>query len=156
MGHMNYYCHFMKDYASIAKTIFTLIGKFEWCEEAVVAFERLKKLLASTPILRSPECNVIFYVYKDASGFAIGSILTQPREHKMDYPIYFSNRQLNKAKQNYTTTKREGLAMIYSCRKFRHYLLAKKFKFFMDHRALLYLVNKSCTTGRITRWLLGV
>ena len=147
MGHMNYYRRFMKDYAEIAKPMFSLINRFEWTKEATTSFEKLKKLLASTPILRSPNWDLMFHVHTDAFGFAIGSILTQPREHKMDYPIYFSSRQLNKAEQNYTTTEREGLAMIYSCWKFRHYLLAKKFKFFVDHQALLYLVNKPCTTG---------
>lgn len=44
--------------------------------------------------------------------------------------------------------------MIYRCWQFQHYLLAKKFKFFVDHQAWLYLVNKPYTTGRITRWLL--
>ena len=44
--------------------------------------------------------------------------------------------------------------MVYAVKKFRHYLLANKFLFFVDHQALLYLVNKPCTMGRITRWLL--
>ena len=104
MGHMNYYRRFIKDYAEIAKPMFSLINKFEWTEEATVSFEKLKRLLASAPILRSPDWDLVFHVHTDASGFAIGSILTQPGEHKMDYPIYFSSRQLNKAEQNYTTT----------------------------------------------------
>ncbi|MCO5567076.1 hypothetical protein L7F22_020761 [Adiantum nelumboides] len=44
--------------------------------------------------------------------------------------------------------------MIYSVKKFRYYLLATKFVFYVDHQALLYLVNKPCATGRISRWLL--
>ena len=50
--------------------------------------------------------------------------------------------------------KREGLAVIYNCKKYQHYLLANHFKFYVDHQALLYLVNKPCTMGRITQWLL--
>jgi len=90
----------------------------------------------------------------DAIGFAVESILTQPREHKMDYLMYFSSRQLNKEDQIYTTKEREGLAMIYTYWKFQHSLLAKKFKICIYHQALLYLVNKPCTTGRIASWLL--
>jgi len=30
----------------------------------------------------------------------------------------------------------------------------KEVQFFMDHQALLYMVNKLCATRRITRWLL--
>ena len=44
--------------------------------------------------------------------------------------------------------------MLYAVKKFRHYLLANQFVFFVDHQALLYLVNKPCSTGRITRWML--
>ena len=59
---------------------------------------------------------------------------------------------LNVAKKNYTTMKREGLSMIYVVKKFWHYLLATQFVFFVDHQALLYLVNKPCSIGRIVRW----
>ena len=55
---------------------------------------------------------------------------------------------------NYTTTEREGLAMVYAVKKFCHYLLANQFVFYVDHQALLYLVNKPCATGRITQWML--
>ena len=61
---------------------------------------------------------------------------------------------MNDVEINYTTTEREGLAMVYAVKKFRHYLLANQFIFFVDHQALLYLVNKPCATGRITRWML--
>ena len=42
--------------------------------------------------------------------------------------------------------------MIYVVKKFRHDLLANKFIFFVDHQALLCLVNKPCATGLIVRW----
>ena len=65
----------------------------------------------------------------------------------MYFPISYASRQLNVAEKNYTTTKREGLSMIYVVKKLRHYLLATQFVFFVDHQALLYLVNKPCCTG---------
>jgi hypothetical protein len=48
---------------------------------------------------------------------------------------------------NYNTTKREGLAMFYALNKFRHYLLGKHFKIFIDHPSLKYLVNKPMLGG---------
>jgi hypothetical protein len=56
--------------------------------------------------------------------------------------------------QNYNTTEREGLAMVYALQKFKHYLLGKHFKMFTDHSTLKYLVNKPALGGRIFRWLL--
>ena len=72
----------------------------------------------------------------------------------MDFPICYASRQINTAKRNYSTTEREGLGMIFEIKKYRYYLLANKLVFFIDHQALLYLVNKPCNTGRIVRWFL--
>ena len=90
---------------------------------------------------------MIFHVHIDASNFEIGFILAQPGEHNMDFPVSYASRQLNSAKKNYTTIEREGLSMVYAIKKFCHFLLANKFIFFVDHQALLYLVNKPCATG---------
>ena len=90
-------------------------------------------------------------MHTNAFAYAIGCVLTQPGESKLDYAVYFASRQLDAVERNYTTTEREGLAMVFSCKKFRHYLVANHFKFYIDHQALLYLVNKPCTTGIITR-----
>ena len=70
----------------------------------------------------------------------------------MDFPISYASCQLNSAEKNYTTIECEGLSMIYAVKNFRHYLLANKFVFFVDHQALMYLVNKPCATGKIVRW----
>jgi hypothetical protein len=61
---------------------------------------------------------------------------------------------MNNARNNYTTIEKETLKMIYVVKKFRHYLLGNRFTFFVDHQALLYVVNKPIVTSRITRWLL--
>jgi hypothetical protein len=72
----------------------------------------------------------------------------------MNHPIYFSSRKLSQVECNYTTTEREGLAMIYALQNFRHYLLGSHFKFFTDHSTFKYLVNKPILEGIIYRWLL--
>ena len=75
-------------------------------------------------------------------------------EGNIDHPIAFASRKLSTAEKNYTTTEREGLAMVYTLQKFRHYLLGSHFKMFTDHSALNYLVNKPMLGGRICRWLI--
>ena len=72
----------------------------------------------------------------------------------MDFPICYASRQLNTVERNYSTTECKGLGMIFTVKKYRHYLLANKFVFFTDHQALLYLVNKPWNTGKIVRWFL--
>jgi hypothetical protein len=44
--------------------------------------------------------------------------------------------------------------MVYVLHKFRHVLLGNKFVFYVDHMALVYLVNKPHVLGRRARWLL--
>ncbi|MCO5552095.1 hypothetical protein L7F22_005605 [Adiantum nelumboides] len=154
MGHCGYYRKFIYLYAIIAKPLYALIAKFEWTDECEKAFQILKQRLISAPILKAPDWDKIFHIHVDASAFAIGCILAQPGEKNMDFSISYSSRQLNCAENNYTTTKREGLGMIYAVKKFRHYLLSNKFVFFVDHQALLYLVNKPCSTGHVVRWFI--
>jgi hypothetical protein len=115
------------------------------------AFDILKEKLSSAPILIFPNWEIEFHVHVDASGIALGAILAQPGEGNMDHPIYFSSRKLSQDEHNYTTTEREGFSMIYALQKFRHYLLGSHFKFFTDHSALKYLVNKPVLEGRICR-----
>jgi hypothetical protein len=65
-----------------------------------------------------------------------------------------ASRLLNSVERNYTTTKREALTMVYALHKFRHYLVNNQFVSYVDHMALVYLVNKPQVFGKITRWLL--
>ena len=154
MGHCEYYRRFIYMYAVIAKPLYSLITIFIWTYDCETSFEKLKGALTFAPILKLLDWGLIFHVHIDASNFAIRAILAQPGEKNMDYPISYASRQLNSAKRNYITTEREGLGMIYAVKNFRHYLLANKFTFFVDHQALLYLVNKPCNTGRIVRWFI--
>ena len=72
----------------------------------------------------------------------------------MDHPIAFMRNKLYKAENNYSTTKCEGLDMVYMLQKFRHYLLGRYLKMYTYHFALKYLVNKPVLGGRICKWLL--
>ncbi len=51
-------------------------------------------------------------------------------------------------------SNREALAMVYVLHKFRHYLLGKKFVFYVEHMALLHLVKNPQLSSRIVRQLL--
>jgi hypothetical protein len=97
---------------------------------------------------------VEFHLHIDASCIALGVILAQPGEGNWDHPIYFASRNVYQTEGNYTTIEREGLAMVHALQNFRHYLLGGHFKFFTNHSALKYLVNKTMLEGTICRWLL--
>ena len=156
LGYANFYRRFVEHFAAIAIPLYELTQKdvpFTWTAECQKAFEQLKATIASEPILRQPNWDTIFHVHVDASGIALGSILAQP-DGKMDFPVYFASRRFSKAEQGYSTTEREALGMVFSVQKFRHYLLGKLFHFYVDHQALLYLINKVLIQGRLMRWML--
>ena len=59
----------------IAKPLYGLLVVFIWTNECKEYFNKLKAAFSITPILKSPNWNLIFHVHVDASNFAIGAIL---------------------------------------------------------------------------------
>ncbi len=95
-----------------------------------------------------------FHVHINASLLTVGVMLPHNVIGKSDQLVVYASRLLNIAKHNYSTTQREILAMVFALQKFRHYLLGNKFVFYMNHTALVYLVNKPQVPRIVTRWLL--
>jgi hypothetical protein len=90
----------------------------------------------------------------DASSIALGFLLKKPGTIYIDHPLAFASRKLSTTKINYTTTEKQGLAMVYALQKFHHYLLGGHFKMFIDHSKLKYLVKNPLFGGRICIWLM--
>jgi hypothetical protein len=78
----------------------------------------MKASMTCLPILIVPNWNVKFHVHMDASNFALSVILGKNLDNIIDKPIYYASRLMNNAKRNYSTTKKELLAMIYVIKKF--------------------------------------
>jgi hypothetical protein len=129
-------------------------ANFQWNEDCQKGLDTLKKKLVTALILTFPDWNKEFHVHMDASPIVLGVALSQPGEGDIHHPIDFASRKLSITKKNHTTTKREGLEMVYALQKFRHYLLGSHFKMYTNHSTLKYLVNKPVLGGRICRGLL--
>eukprot|EP00731_Ephydatia_muelleri_P028340 Em0019g1213a len=157
LGLTNYYRRFIKGYSSIAEPLHTLTrkteGGFKWNSECQNAFQHLKHLLVSPPILAYPQFQLPFVVASDASGCAIGAVLSQEHEGEEKVIAYWS-RQLSKAERNYSTIEREALAVVAAVKEFFPYLYGKPFNLLTDHNPLTSLRGLKDTGGRITRWLL--
>ena len=70
--------------------------------------------MVTVPILIFPDWKKEFHVHVDASSIALGVVLAQPGAGQIDHPISFASRKLSTVEKNYTTTEREGLAMVYA------------------------------------------
>lgn len=103
------------------------------------------------PLLIYPDFSKPFTLTTDASGYAIGAILSQKVDgHSM--PIAYASQQLKKAEQNYSTVERECLAIVWATKYFRCYLYGRKFTIVTDHRPLKWLMNVKDPASRLARW----
>jgi hypothetical protein len=76
----SYYHRFILNFSKIAKPITDLLRKeekFVWNAECDEAFQTLKKLLTTSPVLAQPDITKSFDVYCDASGTGLGCVLMQ-------------------------------------------------------------------------------
>ena len=156
LGHAGFYRRFIKYFSAIARPLCTLLAKdvpFTWSQACDTAFTKLKNMLVSPPIMRSPNWNLPFEIMCDASDYAIGAVLGQ-REDKKAFVIYYASKTLDSAQANYTTTEKEFLAVVFALEKFRSYIVGSPVTIFTDHAALKYLLSKQDTKPRLTRWIL--
>jgi hypothetical protein len=69
--------------------------------------------MVTAPILVFPYSSKEFHVHVDAYSISLGSVLAQLGAGDISHPLAFASRKLSIVEINYTTTKREGLAMVY-------------------------------------------
>ncbi|GJW92080.1 reverse transcriptase domain-containing protein [Tanacetum coccineum] len=156
LGHAGFYRRFIKYFSMISKPMTKLLmkdAKFDFSDDCKKAFNILKEKLTTTPIIISPDWNVPFELMCDASDFAVGVVLGQRIDGKFK-PIYYASKTLNNAQEQYTTTEKELLAVIFSFDKFRPYLILSKTVVYTDHSALKYLFSKQDAKPRLIRWVL--
>ena len=89
----------------------------------------------------------------DASDFAMGAVLGQ-RKEKIFRAIYYASRTFNEAEENYSTTEKEMLAIVFSCEKFRPYILGSHIIIHTDHAVIKYLMSKKEAKPRLITWVL--
>jgi hypothetical protein len=75
----------------------------------------------------------------DASDFVVGAVLGQRIDKKLNV-IHYANKTLDAAQKNYATTKKEFLAVVFACDKFRPYIVDSKVTIHTDHAAIRYLM----------------
>nr|GEV83939.1 reverse transcriptase domain-containing protein [Tanacetum cinerariifolium] len=76
------------------------------------------------------------------------------RQEKHFRPIHYASKTMTEAESNYTTTKKEMLAVVYAFEKFRTYLIMNKSIVYTDHSALKYLFAMKVSKARLLCWVL--
>jgi hypothetical protein len=136
----------VKGFSKIANPITELKKKnkkFVWTEKCKEAFQRLKGLLTTSPILKVPNIDQEFLVCTDASKESLGGVLMQDGR-----VIAYISRKLRKHEENYATHDLELLAIVYALRLWRHYLIGWKFELKTYHCGLQHIFTESDLNAR--------
>jgi hypothetical protein len=146
-----YYRKFIPDFSKLVKPITSLLKndtKFNWSSRCNEAFEQLKVLLTTAPVLAQPNIEKPFDVYCDASGSGLGCVLMQ--EGRV---IAYGSRQLRQHEEHYPTHDLELAVVVHALKIWRHYLLGNTCHIYTDHKSLKYIFTQLELNMRQRRWL---
>ncbi|KAI2646374.1 Transposon Tf2-9 polyprotein [Labeo rohita] len=127
LGFTNFYRRFIMDYSTITAPLTSLLcGKPKqliWNPAAHEAFQRLKTIFSTAPVLHHPDPERPFTVEVDASTIGVGAVLSQAVGDSSDLdPCAAFSRKLTPAEQNYDIGNRELLAIQLALEEWRHWL----------------------------------
>ena len=156
LGHAGFYRRFIEDISKNSKPLCRLLekdAKFEFDDSYRSAFEEIKSRLVIYPIMAIPDWNKDFEIMCDSNDYAMGAMLGQRIDNTFR-AIYYAKKTFNEAQENYLTIENEMLAMVFSCEKFRPYILGSHVIIHTDHAAIKYLMAKKDAIPRLIRWAL--
>ena len=126
LGFANYYREFLKGYADKVYPMQKLMRnkgkKFEWNDEAQVAFENTKRELCEAPVLDMPTEKGMYVLDTDASVVAISGILHQEQEwngRTVLRPIAYGSKVLSDTEMKYDAPKAKMFAVVTFVEKYR-------------------------------------
>ena len=156
LGHAGFYRRFIRDFSKITRPLCRLLEKdtkFHFDESCQKAFKEIKFILVEAPIMAKQDWNREFEIMCDASDFSMGAVLGQIDE-KVFKAIYYASKTFNEAQENYSTTEKEMLSIVFACEKFRPYILGSHVVIHTDHAVIKYLMAKKEAKSRLIRWVL--
>ena len=156
LGLANFYQHFIKDYAMLAKPLTDLTQKdkaFTWGSAEANMFASLKTRFTTTPILAYPDNDCQFRLETDTSDFATGAVLSIQKDDKW-HPIAFSSHAMSLEERNYPVADKEMLSVIHTLEQWHHYLEGAKHQFdiWNDHVNLQWFMKRQDLNRRQARW----
>ena len=154
LGLAGFYRRLIRDFSKISRLL-EKDANFDFDESCRSAFDEIKSRLVTAPIVVIPDWNKEFEIMCDASDYEMGAVLGQ-RTEKIFRAIYYARKTFNEVQENYSTTEKEMLAMVFVCEIFRPYILGSHVIIHTDHVAIKYLMTKKDAKLRLIIWVLLV
>ena len=158
LGFTNFYHRFICDFSHHTCPLFDLTKndvKWHWTGEEQLAFDTLKGLITSAPILASLDNTRPFRIEADSLDFVTGAVLSQQAlEDGNWHLVAFLSKSLSMVEQNYEIHDKEMLAIIRAMEEWRHFLEGAEhsFEVWMDHKNLEYFQSAKKLNHRQARW----
>ncbi|KAB5587826.1 Retrotransposable element Tf2 [Ceratobasidium theobromae] len=157
LGFANFYQCFVKDFSRLSKPLTRLTQKeapWVWGEEEQLGFDWIKEEICKDLVLRHPDEKKAYFLETDASGVAMGAILSQRQEDGYLHPIAFLSKSFNSAQCNYDTHDKELCAIIVALESWKYLLEGTDdpITIYTDHRNLEYWAKSSKFNRRHARW----
>ena len=154
LGCSNFFRHLIKNYGIIAKPLYELTkklkGKFQWNSEAESAFQELKTLLTTAPVLAYPDMNSEqpLILVCDTSPGGIGFLLSQKQRSDVsgklvERPIFYGSTYLRDNQRKLGSSDLEITGIAFAIKKLDSWLRGHKFTLITDHKSSLYMINKN-------------
>lgn len=159
LGLVGYYQRYIPNFSQLASPLTDALRKGEptnlhWDGGKEAAFQGLKALLVSRPVLRAPDYSKEFIVQCDASDRGMGVVLTQVGDDHEEHPILYASRKLTVREEAYSASEKECACLVWAAQKLSCYLYGARFIFETDHCPLTWLNQMSHKNGRLLRWSL--
>jgi len=86
--------------------------KWQWGEEQQKAFNELKRIFTTRPVLAAPDLDKEFRVEVDTSNYATGGVLSMKGSNKLWRPVAFISKSLSDTERNYKIHDKEMLVVV--------------------------------------------
>ena len=159
LGMTGFYRKFCPNFSDVAQPLTGLLKKdrkFMWSAQCQEAFEKIKNILMSSPVLVAPDFNKPFKIQVDASDTGCGGVLLQESVDGIDQPVAYFSKKFNRHQVNYSTIEKETLALILVLKHFDVYVSnpAYTVHVYSDHDPLTYVLKMKNVSKKLMRWSL--
>jgi len=140
LGAINWYGNFIPGLKNLRGPLDDMLrkdNKFEWDDNRIKIFNRLKQALHSDLALAHYDPTKPLVVAADASSYGIGAALMHRLSDGSLKPIQYAATTFNDAERRYAQVEREALALVYAIKKFHRYIYGRHFELHTDHKPLL-------------------